>query len=218
MENRKHYLAEFFGTFLLVFLGTGAIVISEEFGTFQDFGIGIAFGLAVWLLVQFFGSISDCHINPGVTLAMFVDKRIGRKKTLGYIVFQLTGALFASCLLFLLFPLNEKLGNTLPRNYWQEAFVYEFLLSFLLMLVILIATSKKALQRFAPFLIGFTVFLEAWLAGPICGASMNPARSFGPAIVSGNWSVLWLYFLAPILGMQIALVCFNTSKTLYKER
>lgn len=212
MENKLDYLVEFLGTFLLVFFGTGAIIVSDEFGIIHDFGIGVVFGLTVWLLVQFFGKFSDCHINPAVTLSVLIDNKIAPKKAFGYIVFQLFGAFLASSVLFVLFPENVKLGNTLPRANWEEAFVYEFFLSFALMLVILISTSVVFLKKMAPFFIGFTVFLEAWLAGYICGASMNPARSFGPAIVSGNTTYLGLYFVAPILGMFLVVLGFKIYK------
>lgn len=217
MKNSKHYFSEFIGTFLLVLFGTGSIIISEEYnGIIQEFGIGIVFGLTVWILVYFLGKISDCHINPAVTIGMMLDKKITIKKASWYILFQLIGALSASCFLYVLFPDNHKLGNTLPRNLWQEAFLYELFLSFILMLVILISTNRSFLIKRVSFLIGFTVFLEAWLAGPVCGASMNPARTFGPAIVSGNSSVLWLYFAAPILGMALAMYIFKFKLSVLK--
>ena len=217
MKDRKHYFSEFIGTFLLVLFGTGSIIISEEYnGIIQEFGIGIVFGLTVWILVYFLGKISDCHINPAVTIGMMLDKKITIKKASWYILFQLIGALSASCFLYVLFPDNLKLGNTLPRNLWQEAFLYELFLSFILMLVILISINRSFLIKRVSFLIGFTVFLEAWLAGPVCGASMNPARTFGPAIVSGNSSVLWLYFAAPILGMALAMYIFKFKLSVLK--
>lgn len=217
MKNSKHYFSEFIGTFLLVLFGTGSIIISEEYnGIIQEFGIGIVFGLTVWMLVHFLGKISDCHINPAVTIGMMLDKKITIKKASWYILSQLIGALLASCFLYVLFPDNHKLGNTLPRNLWQEAFLYELFLSFILMLVILISTNRSFLIKRVSFLIGFTVFLEAWLAGPVCGASMNPARTFGPAIVSGNSSVLWLYFVAPILGMALAMYIFKFKLSVLK--
>lgn len=205
MENKRHYFSEFFGTFLLVFFGTGSIIISEEYsGIIQALGIGIVFGVTVWLLVQFFGKFSNCHINPAVSITFFVKKEISLQKTILYISFQLSGAFLASLVLSFLFPLNKNLGNTIPSGSWQESFFLEFFLSFALMFVILAATTNRKLLKYAPFLIGFTVFLEAWLAGPICGASMNPARTFGPAIVSNNTKFLYLYFLAPIFGMIVA--------------
>lgn len=205
MENKKLYFSEFIGTFLLVFFGTGSVVISQEYnGIIGAFEIGVTFGITVWLLVQFLGIFSDCHINPAVTISFLASKNIPVNQGLKYILLQLIGALLASITLWMLFPSNLNLGSTIPSGTWQESFIYEFFLSFTLMAVILISTTYVKLQKFAPFLIGFTVFLEAWLAGPICGASMNPARSFGPAIVSGNIEILWLYFVAPILGMLLA--------------
>jgi aquaporin Z len=214
MGNRKLYFTEFIGTFLLVFFGTGSVIVSQEFnGIIGAFGIGVTFGLTVWLLVQFFGKFSDCHINPAVTIAFLSTKSISINKGLNYILFQLIGALTASFILRIMFQMNANLGSTLPSGTWQESFIYEFFLSFGLMAVILISTSFNKLLKFAPFLIGFTVFLEAWLAGPICGASMNPARSFGPALVSGNIQVLWLYFIAPIFGM----LCFVFLNKIIKK-
>jgi aquaporin NIP len=213
----KHYLSELFGTFLLVFIGTGSCVISDTYnGIIQNFGIAVVFGVSVWLLVQILGRFSDCHINPAVTICFLVKKDIPLQKALVYTIFQFVGALLASLLLHFLFPTNLNLGNTLPSGTWQEAFVYEFFLSFTLILVILVSTSTKAFSRLAPFLIGFTVFLAAWWVGPICGASMNPARSFGPAVVSGNVSFLWLYVVAPIAGMLFGLGIFNSVKKYFK--
>ena len=214
MENKRQYFGEFLGTFLLVFFGTGSVIISEEYnGIIQAFGIGIVFGLTVWILVQFFGKFSDCHINPAVTIGFLWKKQISSKKAFFYILFQLTGAFFASLLLHFLFTTNQNLGNTVPSGSWQESLLLEFFLSFILMLVILISTTQKVLLKWAPFLIGFTVFLEAWLAGPICGASMNPARSFGPALVSGNSVFMALYIFGPILGMIFAVFIWNLKSS-----
>lgn len=210
MDNYRKLWAEFFGTFLLVLFGTGSVIVSEEYdGIIQAFGIGIVFGLTVWLLIQYFGRVADCHINPAVTFTFLVSKQISFRMGMKYIGLQLIGALLASLLLYIYFPTNINLGNTLPSGSWQASFVLEFLLSFVLMYVILVTTSKQFLVKYAPFLIGFTVFLEAWLAGPICGASMNPARTFGPAVISGNVTYLSLYIIAPILGMIMALFVFN---------
>ena len=218
MGNKKLYFSEFLGTFLLVFFGTGAIIISEEYnGIIQAFGIGVVFGLTVWLLVYFFGKFSDCHINPAVTIGFLWNKQIPFKKAIFYILFQLTGAVFASISLHFLFAANKNLGNTLPSGSWQQSFLLEFLLSFILMLVILVSTTKKVLIKYAPFLIGFTVFLEAWLAGPICGASMNPARSFGPALVSNNLNYILIYFIAPIFGMLLMVLFWNKAKNISKK-
>lgn len=210
MEYKKHYLAEFIGTFLLLFFASGSVIYSQECGgVLSNFQLGLVSGITVWLLIQFFGRVSDCHINPAVTICFFATRSIPWQRTLGYILLQLLGALLASLILHLIFPSNGNLGNTLPSGSWQESFVYEFALSFALILVILFSTSLERLKPLAPFLIGFVVFIEAWLAGPICGASMNPARSFGPALVSGNTSFLWLYFVAPTFGMLGGLLLFR---------
>ncbi|MFC4740424.1 MIP/aquaporin family protein [Flavobacterium ponti] len=210
MNNYRKLWAEFFGTFLLVLFGTGSVIVSEEYdGIIQAFGIGVVFGLTVWLLIQYFGRVADCHINPAVTLTFLVSKQISFRMAMKYIGLQLVGSLLASLVLHLYFPTNLNLGNTLPSGSWQESFIFEFFLSFALMLVILITTTNQFLVKYAPFLIGFTVFLEAWLAGPICGASMNPARTFGPAVISGNITYLSLYIIAPIVGMILALFVFN---------
>jgi MIP family channel proteins len=210
MNNYRKLWAEFFGTFLLVLFGTGSVIVSEEYnGIIQTFGIGVVFGLTVWLLIQYFGRVTDCHINPAVTLTFLVSKQLSFRMAMKYIGLQLFGALLASLVLHLYFPTNLNLGNTLPSGSWQESFIFEFFLSFALMLVILITTTNQFLVKYAPFLIGFTVFLEAWLAGPICGASMNPARTFGPAVISGNITYLSLYIIAPIVGMIAALFVFN---------
>ena len=215
MEDYRKLWAEFFGTFLLVFFGTGSVIISQEYqGSIGVFGIGVFFGLTVWLLVQYFGRFADCHINPAVTLSFLFLKQISPSNAIQYIVLQFLGAFLASTVLHYFFPFNINLGNTLPSGSWLESFILELSLSFVLMMVVLIPTTKKALIKYAPFLIGFTVFIEAWLAGPICGASMNPARSFGPGIVSENPYFLWLYFIAPVLGMFIASYIFN-KKTLH---
>lgn len=213
MDNYRKLWAEFFGTFLLVLFGTGSVIISEEYnGIIEAFGIGIVFGLTVWLLIQYFGRVADCHINPAVTLTFLASNQISFRMAIKYIGLQLIGALLASLVLHLYFPTNKNLGNTLPSGSWQESFLLELFLSFALMLVVLITTTKQLLVKYAPFLIGFTVFLEAWLVGPICGASMNPARTFGPAIITGNITYLSLYIFAPILGMITAFYVFVKTK------
>lgn len=212
MKVYSKYIVEFFGTFLLVFFGTGSIIVGEEIGFFDTFSIGVVFGVTVWLLIETLQKYGDVHINPAVTIGFYSRKEIFFKNTIFYIFFQILGGVLASYVLFVIFPFNIKLGNTLPRDIWQEAFVYEFFLSFLLMVVIIVSSTNKPLQKFAPLLIGFTVFIEAWLAGPLTGASMNPARTLGPSIVSGNISYLWLYILAPTLGMLVANITLNIKK------
>ncbi len=213
MEYKKHYLAEFFGTFLLLLFASGFTIINSYYGgIIPSYGSAVVSGLAIWLLIQFFGRVADCHINPAVTICFFVDGAIPWQRTSLYFLLQLLGSFVASLLLHFLFPSNRDLGNTLPSGTWQESFIYEFILSLVLMVVILVTTSLERLKPLAPFLIGISVFLEVWFAGTICGASMNPARSFGPAIVSGTVIFLWLYFVAPIAGMLTGLFLFRLYK------
>ena len=198
----KACVCELIGTFFLVFAGTGAIIANDiHNGSVGHVGIGLSFGLVVMAAIYAIGDTSGAHINPAVTLGFFAMKKISLKKTFFYMVFQCFGAILASALLYSVFPLHLTLGSTTPSVSWLGAFVYEYLLTFFLMLVILsVATRGKEKGLMAGVAIGGTVALEALFAGPITGASMNPARSLGPALVSGNFSYLWLYISAPIFG------------------
>jgi aquaporin Z len=201
------YLAELLGTFALVFCGTGAIVINEQSnGAVTHVGIAITFGLIVMAMIYTLGDISGAHLNPAVTIAFTLAKRFELKEALPYIISQLLGAFIASFVLRYLFPNNETLGATLPAGSEIQSFILEFILTFFLMLVIInVATGNKEQGMFAGLAIGFTVLLEAMFAGPICGASMNPARSISPAIVSGHLEHLWLYIAAPLSGAAFAI-------------
>jgi aquaporin NIP len=196
------YLAEFLGTFALVFCGTGAIIINQQTGgSITHVGIAITFGLVVMAMIYTFGDISGAHLNPAVTLAFTIAKKFKLNCVLPYIAVQSAGAIFASLVLKFLFPDNIFLGSTIPNGSNEQSFVLEFILTFFLMLVILqVAHGSKEQGMFAGIAIGSVVLLEAMFAGPICGASMNPARSYGPAIVSGQLTHIWIYLLAPTLG------------------
>ncbi|WP_196894660.1 MIP/aquaporin family protein [Aureivirga marina] len=210
----KTYIAEFLGTFALVFCGTGAIVINDVTGgVIGHAGIAITFGLIVAVVIYTFGSISGAHINPAVTLSLALGKQFEAKKVLPYIIAQLLGAFLASLTMAFLFQ-HENLGATLPRETEAQSFVLEFILTFLLMLVILFVSNKKDISHFTGFAVGAIVLLEAMFAGPITGASMNPARSIAPAIVSGNISSLWVYIFATTLG---AIVATFTWKYLFHD-
>jgi aquaporin Z len=205
------YIAEFLGTFALVFCGTGAIVIDQQSGgAITHVGIAITFGLIVMAMIYALGDISGAHMNPAVTIAFTLAKRFQLKLVLPYILSQVAGALLASVALHYLFPANEKLGATLPAGTEMQSFVLEFLLTFFLMLVIInVATGSKEQGMFAGLAIGSTVLLEAMFAGPICGASMNPARSLAPALASGHIEHLWIYITAPIAGAAFAIPVFK---------
>lgn len=198
----KKYIAELLGTFALVFCGTGAIIIHQQTnGTVSHSGIAITFGLIVMTMIYALGDISGAHFNPAVTVAFTVAKKFEIREVLPYIISQIAGAFLASLVLKYLFPENEFLGTTLPSGTASQSFILEFILTFFLMLVIIhVATGSKEQGMFAGLAIGSTVLLEAMFAGPICGASMNPARSLAPAVVSGHTEHLWIYLTATSLG------------------
>lgn len=200
-------VAEIIGTFALVFCGTGAIVIDKETGgAVSHAGVAITFGLIVMAMIYALGEISGAHLNPAVSIAFSLARRLPVKALGYYIASQLIGAFLASICLKLLFPANELLGTTLPAGSALQSFVLEFILTFFLMLVIInVATGSKEQGLFAGLAIGSVILLEAMFAGPICGASMNPARSLAPAIVSGHVESLWVYLIAPVAGAALAI-------------
>lgn len=205
------YIAELIGTFALVFCGTGAIIIDQQTnGQVGHIGIAITFGLIVTAMIYAFGNVSGAHINPAVTIAFSFAGLFKRSEILPYILFQVTGAFFATFLLKFLFPLNINLGATIPTGTLSQSFILEAVLTFILMLVILLTSQgSKEASTMAGIAIGSIVLLEAMFAGPICGASMNPARSLAPAIVSGNMAALWVYLTAPVLGASLAVLCWR---------
>jgi len=198
--------SEALGTFALVFAGTGAIVIDHASGgAITHPGIALTFGLIVLAMIYTFGDVSGAHFNPAVTIAFAAAWRFPWREVPGYIAAQALGAFAASGLLRFLFPSDEKLGATLPAGTATQSFVLELVLTFLLMLVILsVSTGAKEKGITAGIAIGAVIGLEAMFAGPICGASMNPARSLSPAVVSGHLEHLWVYLAAPVLGALLA--------------
>jgi aquaporin Z len=210
----KKYFAEFIGTFALVFCGTGAIVIDQQTkGSVSNTGIAITFGLIVLSMIYALGNISGAHINPAVTIAFTAAKRFPFKEVPQYILAQVSGAIIASSVLKILFPENILLGTTLPAGPVSQSFIMEFILSFILMLVIItVSYGSKEQGTLAGIAIGSVVLLEAMFAGPISGASMNPARSIAPAIISGNIQHLWIYIVGPISGTCTSIVVWNILK------
>ena len=205
MTMRK-LLAELLGTFTLVFAGTGAIVINAaSHGAIGHAGIALTFGLVVLAMIYTFGDVSGAHLNPAVTIAFAVARRFAWRDVPGYLGAQISGALAASLLLRVLYPADATLGSTLPSGTEMQSFVLEVVLTAILMLTILsVSTGAKEKGITAGIAIGGVVGLEAMFAGPACGASMNPARSLAPALVSGHVEHLWLYLVATVLGALIA--------------
>ena len=214
----KKYLAELIGTYFLVFCGTGSIVINEvSGGAIGHLGISITFGLIVMAMIYALGSISGAHINPAVSIAFYISGDLDKKELPFYLLYQCMGAILASSTLFVLFPGLSSYGDTVPAFGVMQTFILEIILTFLLMFVILlIANEQSDLRPFAGFVIGLTVLLEALFAGPITGASMNPARSLGPALFSGSLDVIWIYFGAPILGAALAVLAWKNMFSVRK--
>ncbi len=204
----KKLFAEFFGTFALVFAGTGAIVINDvSGGVITHVGIALTFGLIVLAMVYAFGDISGAHLNPAVTIGFWSARRFESWLVLPYVGSQCLGAIAASVLLRLLFAAHPTLGATFPAGPAWQSFVLELVLTFLLILVILsVSTGSKEKGITAGIAVGAVIALEAMFAGPICGAAMNPARSLAPALVSLHLNHLWIYLAAPILGADLAVL------------
>ncbi|MBC8754019.1 MIP family channel protein [Kordia sp. YSTF-M3] len=204
----KNYIAEFLGTFTMVFCGTAAMVVNDITGVITHPGVAITWGLVVMGMIYAFAEISGAHFNPAVTIAFSYAKKFPWKEVPKYILAQCLGAICASLLVYMFWPESETLGATIPTIIAWKAFILEFLLTFFLMLVIInVSTGSKETGTMAGIAIGGIVLLEAMFAGPMTKASMNPARSIGPALVSGNLADLWLYIAAPILGALFAVVC-----------
>jgi len=207
-------LAEAIGTFMLAFAGTGAIIVNDlHTGVIGHLGVALTFGFIVLTVIYSYGDTSGAHINLAVTIAFWVAKRFPVRWVLPYIISQCTGAILASISGWLLFPSHSNLGATLPGIGILPAFLVELILTWWLMTVIL-AVSQGAKEKglVAGIVIGSVVALEAIFAGPITGASMNPARSLGPALVSGSTQLLWIYLCAPVIGAVVAVVTCRFTK------
>ena len=190
--------AEGLGTFALVFFGPGAAVVQAQTGALGHLGVAAVFGLTVTAVIAALAPISGAHINPAATFALTLAGQFPRARALPYVAAQLAGASLGAFLLLALFGLKGDLGVTVPAGSVAQAFVLEGVLTFFLLLV--------ALRSGLPWVVGGVVALEAAMGGPITGASMNPARSFGPALASGIWTAHWLYWVAPLLGAALAVL------------
>lgn len=221
----KTYAAEALGAFSLVFAGTGAIVVNDVTGgTVSHVGVALTFGLVVLAMIYALGDVSGAHFNPAVSIGFFLARRFPGRHLFGYIASQCAGSVAASILMRILFPSHEQLGTTVPTGADGQAFVLELVLTAILMFVILsVSTGAKEKGITAGIAVGSVIALEALFAGPITGASMNPARSLAPALVSGHVNSLWVYLIAPVVGAAVAIplcrgvrespCCATTSKS-----
>ncbi len=194
------------GTFALVFAGTGAIVINDASGgVVTHAGVALTFGLVILAMIYAVGDISGAHFNPAVTCGFWLSGRFPVGMIVPYVLSQCLGAFAASGVLRFLFPDDRTLGSTMPAGTEMQSFVLELILTLILMFVILnVLTGAKEKGVTAGIAIGAVIGFEAMFAGPICGASMNPARSLAPAVVSGHLEHLWIYLAAPVIGACLA--------------
>lgn len=216
----RETVAEGIGTFILVFAGTGAVIVNEiTEGALTHLGVSFVFGAVVGALIYSMGHLSGAHFNPAVTLGFWTSGFFPKRRVLPYIVAQSLGAIAASTLLLISFGRIDNMGATLPLGgNWGQSLVLETVLTFILMFVIFgSGLDRRAPIGFAGVAIGLTVGLEAAFMGPITGASMNPARSLGPALVGGIWQDHWVYWVAPILGAQLAMIVYRQLSNGFRD-
>ena len=211
---KKYIAAEILGTFIIVFIGTGTMILDEvTIGAVTHFGVCLIWGIAVAFTIIFAGRIHESHYNPAVTLALVVAGKFSAKRSVEHIAAQIIGAILASITLYFLFPKNTTLGSTLPSLSIWAAVVIEITISFLLMATIAAIDIFKITHKILPAaIIGSVVMLIAYFAGPLTGASMNPARSIGPALISGHTEYLLLYLTAPVIGMMLAVPLYKLKR------
>lgn len=195
------YIAEFIGTFFMMFFGCGSMILAQTNPAYNGSFIPIIWGGAVAIMIYSVGHISGAHFNPAVTVAFWSTGRFPLKRVPGYIISQIAGALSASILHLFIWGNEHGFGSTRMSVFMSGGFVVEIVISFALMFVIMsVATDSRAVGELAGIAIGSTVTLAAFVAGPLTNASMNPARSIAPAILTGDFSVLWIYLIAPFIG------------------
>jgi aquaporin NIP len=202
-------VAEAVGTFALVFAGCGAIMVDAKSGALGHLGIAISFGLVIMVMIYALGHVSGAHLNPAVTLSFAVARQFPRRLIVPYWAAQLAGALIGAAILRGSLGNLAEVGATFPSGSDGQAFLWEVVLSFFLVLVIMaVATDTRAVGEAAAIAIGATVGLDALFGGPITGASMNPARSLAPGIVSGDLHAIWIYLTAPVVGATLAALTY----------
>jgi aquaporin NIP len=207
---KRPLVAEAVGTFALVFAGAGAIVVDTRTHALGHVGVAITFGLVIMAMIYAVGHVSGAHFNPAVTFAFALTRHFPWTRAIAYWGAQVAGALLAACLIRASLGTEAHLGATLPSGSQGQSFVWELVLTFFLMFVIMaVATDTRAVGEAAAIAIGGTVGLDAMFGGPISGASMNPARSLGPALVGGNLQALWLYIVAPLAGAALGALTYQ---------
>ena len=206
--------AEFFGTFCLLLVGTGAIVVNDvSGGGVTPVGIALCFGLVVMAMILSLGDVSGSHINPAVTCGLCVAGRFPKGEVIPYVVSQVAGAILASGVLRLLFPSHATLGATLPAGSEAQAFCFEVLLTAILMFTILNVSARPQIDLpTVAVAVGAVIAFSALWAGPVCGASLNPARSLAPALLTGTYTSLWLYLVAPVCGALAGVVAWRSVR------
>ncbi|KAJ6890984.1 hypothetical protein NC651_024482 [Populus alba x Populus x berolinensis] len=204
-------IAEVIGTFFLIFMGCGSVVVNHMYGSVTFPGVCVVWGLIVMVMVYSVGHISGAHFNPAVTVTFAIFRHFPYKQVPLYIVAQLLGSLLASGTLSLLFSVpDEAYFGTIPVGPDIRSFVTEIIISFLLMFVISgVATDNRAIGELAGIAVGMTIMLNVFVAGPVSGASMNPARSLGPAIVMRKFKGIWVYIVGPPIGTILGALCYN---------
>jgi aquaporin NIP len=197
-------VAEAIGTFALVFAGAGAVMVDAKTHALGHVGVAITFGLVIMAMIYAVGHVSGAHFNAAVTFAFALTRHFPWRRALGYWIAQLVGAVTAAALLRGSLGNVAHTGATLPSGSQGQSFLWELVMSAFLMFVILaVATDTRAVGEAAAIAIGGTIGLDAMFGGPISGASMNPMRSLGPALVSGDLHALWLYIVAPVAGASV---------------
>jgi aquaporin NIP len=202
--------AELIGTFALVFAGAGAIMVDDKTHQLGHVGVAIAFGLVIMVMIYAVGHVSGAHFNPAVSFAFALTRHFSWTRLLGYWIAQVAGALLAAAILRGSLGNRAHVGATLPAGSQAQAFLWEAVLTFFLMFVIMsVATDTRAVGEAAAIAVGGTVGLDAMFGGPVTGASMNPARSLGPALVSGDLHALWVYLVAPLVGAAVGAFAYQ---------
>ncbi len=209
----RSLVAEFIGTFALVFAGAGAIMVDAKTHALGHVGVAISFGLVIMAMIYAVGHVSGAHFNPAVSFAFALTRHFPAARVGAYWVAQLAGAIAAAAILRGSLGSVAHVGATLPSGSQGQAFLWELVLTFFLMFVIMaVATDTRAVGEAAAIAIGGTVGLDAMFGGPVTGASMNPARSLGPALVSGDLHALWLYLVAPLVGAALGALAYQVVR------